>query len=125
VPGYELWDYFAYVIFALALIAMVVSGEDNLMTTLFLGFVIIGAVMDKTYAFGYIVEEQTAPLAVRVDAHINFFGTLVMRALLFSLPLIAAFQTKNKRTRTLAGLLAFLGLVYALGRWYAEQASGL
>jgi hypothetical protein len=125
-PGQELWDYFLYGIIAWALITVLVSSVDtNTTVSLFVGYALLAAIFDKTYAFGYFFEPEGTSQAVRIDSHLNTFWTILMRALMFALPLMAAFTTKIGRVRFTAGLLSLIALVYTLGRWFDQESGNL
>ena len=125
VPGHEIWDYFAYVIFFLGIVALAIGSSDSSQfEMLALSAAIFIAVLDKTYAWGYITEPEgviNPTREQRIDAHVQHFATYAMRVLLFILPLVAAAQSKSNKIRGMGIILALTGLVYTFGRWWDEQ----
>ncbi len=121
VEQYFIWDIFAYVIFALALIGIIVSGDDDASIAGFFAFILVGAVMDKTYALGWILEPETSTLQMRIDTHQSVFWVMLVRALMFALSMMGIMTSKKKAPRALFVLLTILTLIYALGRWWATD----
>lgn len=131
VPGHEIWDYIVYGLFILGLVTLFALGEKGSQRdTIMVSVAIFICVLDKAYAWGYIMDPQGVfpqgpggefTRQQRIDAHISHFGTYAMRVLLFSLPIVVAAQTKAKAGRALAGLMAIAGAIYSFGRWYDEQ----
>lgn len=125
-PGQETWDYALYGIIALALVAVILSSTDTkTLISIFVGYALVAAIIDKTYAVGFIVEPEGTPHAIRVATHLNTFWVVIMRALMFALPAVAAFQTENGKIAAASGLLAFVCLIYTLGRWFDAEYENL
>jgi hypothetical protein len=126
VPGYELWDYFAYLLIFLSLIAIIMAGEDtSTITTIFIGLTLIVAIADKTYILGYFLEPEGTPQLVRVQTHLGFFGIMVARAVACALLLITVAQTEIKRVRLVCVPLFILMLIYTLGRWWTQAGNNI
>jgi hypothetical protein len=92
---------------------------------LYVGYALIAAIFDKMYAFGYFFEPEGTPQAVRIDSHLNTYWVILMRALMFALPLMAALSTRIGRIRFFAGTLALAALIYTLARWFDEESANL
>jgi hypothetical protein len=125
VAGHELWDYYLYGLMVFSLVALFLIGnEASQFDTIFLSLMLFICILDKAYAWGYIVDPNGNPAATReqrVEAHITHFGTYIMRVLILVLPLLVAGGTKSGKIRAVAGLLAIAGGVYSFGRWFDEQ----
>lgn len=131
VPGYEIWDYFAYAIFAFSLIAIVLAGDDtSTLTTILFGVVLIGAIFDKIYFLGYMLDTGLPPnvtptLEIRVATHVNSYWSIVMRGAMLFCVALATSQTKSKRARVVGMLLILMVFAYALGRWWDQDGSSI
>ena len=126
-PGHEIWDIAVYAIFVIGLLGVLFLGEEGSMTdTLFISFAVFVAVLDKVYAWGYImtppgyVAGADITREARVAAHVTHFGTFAMRVLMFALPLIVVGQTDSTRVRVIALLIVGIGIAYTAGRWFDE-----
>jgi len=130
-PGHEMWDIVVYVIFFIGLLGLVFLGDEaSMMDTLFISAAVFVAVLDKVYAWGYILTPPgyegvvaaggTIPREVRVEYHVTHLGTFVMRVLMFALPLVVVGQTKSSRVRGIALLITIIGVVYTAARWFTE-----
>lgn len=121
VEQYQIWDIIAYVIFGLALIGLMVSGDDNATIAGIFAFILMGAVIDKTYAVGWFLEPNTSTLQMRIDTHIGTFWVMIMRGLMFAFALIGIMTSKKKWPRTIFILLTIILFVYSLGRWWDQD----
>lgn len=121
VEGQEMWDIYLYVIFFFQVIMLFVLFTGSLRDVIFTGIIIMCTVADKTYLFGF-VEGGFETIPAAVDWHTTeSFLTFVIRVVMFFLPTIIITQTKIKRARPLAILLAIMSLLYASGRWFFQQ----
>lgn len=126
VPGYELWDYLAYAIFAFSLIGMLASGgEINPMISILMAVIMVGAIIEKTYALGYIFGPANQTHEFYVQEHLNQFWSMLIRAGMFAFSIVAVVQSTKKATRGPALLLVLLTLIYGLGRWYDSQRGAI
>lgn len=130
-PGHELWDIAAYAIMVIGLIGLMFLGDKASTTdTMFISAAVFIAVLDKVYAWGYIVTPEgfegvaaaggVIPREARVNAHVTHFGTFAMRVMMFALPLVTVGQTRSTRVRAIAILVTLICLAYTIGRWFAE-----
>lgn len=124
--GYEMWDYLVYIIFALSLIGLIVSGaETNPMLSIFMAIVMVGAIIEKTYALGYIFGPSGQTHDFYVQEHLNQFWSMLIRAAMFAFSIITVVQAKKGATRGVAILLTLLTLAYGLGRWFDSEYQNL
>lgn len=119
------WDFFLYVImFFQFILLFILFATESLRDTLMIAAVVIAAVMDKAYLFGYI-ECGATNLTAAVDSHSKYaFGTMAARMVMFAFPLILVTQTKVKAARPLAIILAILSMIYVGARWAFQQRTG-
>lgn len=123
VEQYQIWDIMAYIIFGLALIGLIISGEDEAIIPAVFAFALMGAVIDKTYAVGWFLEPNTATLQMRIDTHLATFWVMIMRGLMFSTSMMGIMSAKKKGSRTVFIILTLLLLVYTLGRWWDQDGA--
>ncbi len=101
-PGRELWDIWLYAILLFALITLFMQPEGAIMITLMMAAVIIFIFVDKVGAF---------------PAHQCNFGTMMIRILMFVIPLLTAGITQKPKSRGPAVIAAFLALGYTFLQW--------
>jgi hypothetical protein len=114
-----IWDLSLYWIFLLNVALLVAQPEGSAFGTALSIVVIISVLMDKTYAFGYVMDPgKYTP----EDYHAKIFiGTYMLRAAMFTAPLIMAGSTESGGVRALGILAGVSGAVYMFARWYFDQ----
>jgi len=113
------WDIALYVLFLLNLAALFTLPDGATLQTFLSIVVLISIVIDKVYAFGYIIDP--GPYSPQVCHSKIFIGTYIIRAIMFAAPLAIAGLTDEPKVR-LFGLLAGIGgAIYMFMRWYLEQ----
>lgn len=113
------WDIFLYTLFFFNLIMMFILPDGATLHTMLIIFVLISIFIDKTYAFGHLLNSDTYdPETCHAKV---FVGTYLIRALIFVSPLMIAGSTEEGKVRGLAILLGILGAGYMIGRWFLEQ----
>lgn len=127
VPGHETYDYVLYALFFLGMLTLTFMGSGNSqMDTIFITVSVFLVVLDKLYIVGFVftpegvAEGAEVTNQQRIDLHITHFVTYCMRVAIFVLPLVVAGNTKNPRTRLIAGFYAIIGFGYSFGRWFFE-----
>lgn len=127
--GQVIWDGLVYGLLFFSLIALFMLSQGSMRDTLMISAVVMFCILDKTYAWGYIVKpagvlpgmNPDLERQVRVNAHLVHLGTYLMRVLMFAFPLVIAGQTRVGKARVLAALLAVYAGVYSAARWYFQQ----
>ncbi len=113
------WDIFLYVLFFFNLIMLLILPDGSTMHTMLVILVLISIFIDKTYAFGHLLNSG---LYTPETCHAKVFvGTYLIRALIFVAPLMIAGSTTEGKIRGLGILLGVLGTGYMAGRWFLEQ----
>ena len=79
--------------------------------------VLISIVIDKTYAFGYLMK---SPYPKACHAKI-FIGTYLIRAIMFVAPLTIAGSTDSGKARGMGIIAGLAGGAYMFGRWFMDQ----
>lgn len=126
VPGYEIWDYIVYVIFALSLIGVLASGtETNPTISIFMAIVLVGAVIDKAYALGYLFGPPNATHAVYVQEHLNSYWSILVRGAMFAAAALSTINGQKRATKITAGVLTLLIFGYTIGRWFESERGNL
>lgn len=114
-----IWDISLYVLFFLNLIMLFLLPDGSTLHTMLIIIVLISIFIDKTYAFGYLVDSD------RYDpetCHAKIFvGTYLIRAAMFVAPLMIAGSTEEGKVRAMGILLGVLSVVYMGGRWFIDQ----
>lgn len=114
------WDIALYAIFVLNLILMLMQPDGSALAVGLCILVLVAAVIDKTRAFGYMLEIN--PYYTRVQCHEQvFIGTYLIRVVMFAAPLSVAGMTKNPDSRVIGIVAGIVGGVYMFVRWYMEQ----
>ncbi|HEX2905565.1 MAG TPA: hypothetical protein VHO69_01795 [Phototrophicaceae bacterium] len=101
-----IYDIFLYIIFFLMLIAMFMQSDKQLGPTLLCGMVGAMAIIGKLNVF----EPKE-------------FGSLIINAGIFVLPIIVAGITKAKKSQPLTIIAGVLGGVYFFMFWFISQRS--
>lgn len=113
------WDLALYWIFLINVVMLFSLPDGSTLGTLISIAVILGAVIDKVYGFGFMLDPgRYSP--ERYHAEI-FIGTYLVRAVMFVGPLSVAGSTTNPKTRAVGILAGLSGGVYTFVRWYFEQ----
>lgn len=127
VPGHETYDYVLYAMFFLGMLTLTFMGKgSSQMDTIFVTLSVFLVVLDKLYITGFLFQPENVVAGAeitneqRVAVHIDHFVTYCIRVAIFVLPLVVAGNTKNNRTRIIAGLYAMVGFGYSFGRWFFE-----
>lgn len=114
------WDISLYWIMLINLVLLFVlpDGAPAMHTMIAIG-AIMSAVIDKTYAFGYMLDSGSYSPE---ECHGQIFiGTYLIRALMFAGPLMVAGSTESGKARFLGILAGISGAVYMFARWYFDQ----
>lgn len=113
------WDIALYILFLLNVIMLFTLPDGATTQTLLSIVVLISIVIDKVYAFGYVID--TGPYTPEVCHSKIFIGTYIIRAIIFAAPLAIAGLTDEPKVRTVGILAGIGGAVYIFVRWYLEQ----
>jgi len=111
------WDIALYTLFFLNAVLLMLLPDGSTLGTFLSIVVLISVVIDKTFAFGYILK---APDPKYCHAKI-FIGTYLIRAAMFVAPLTIAGSTHEGKVRGAGILAGIAGAVYMFGRWFFEQ----
>lgn len=113
------WDLALYWIFFINVILLMVQPEGSAFATLLCIVVLVSAVIDKTLAFGYMLDPGAyTPQKYHEEV---FIGTYLIRVAMFVGPLTIAGSTKNSKVRGLAILAGISGGAYMFARWFFQQ----
>ena len=113
------WDLALYWIFIINIVVMMMQPEGSAFTTLLGILVLVSAVIDKTYGFGYMFDP--GPYSPKQCHEEVFIGTYLIRVAMFVAPLAIAGSTTNPKSRGVAVLAGISGGVYMFTRWYFDQ----
>ncbi len=113
------WDITLYVLFLLNTITLLLLPDGSTMGTLLSMIVLISLFIDKTYAFGYMID--TGPYTPETCHAKVFIGTYLIRAIIFAAPLTIAASTDEGRVRGAAIVAGIGGVIYMFLRWFMEQ----
>ncbi len=112
-----LWDFALYGLFLLNIILLITVPSDSSFGTMLGILLLIAIVIDKTYAFGYLLKSPYPK-----DCHAKLFiGTYLIRALMFVGPLTIAGSTESGKARGMGIIAGLAGGAYMFGRWFMEQ----
>lgn len=115
------WDIALYVLFFLNLVLLIMQTEGSAFATLLLIIVLVAIIIDKTLAFGYMIDfDMTRYTRERFHEEI-FIGTYLIRVAMFAVPLSIAGMTKNPKSRGPAVIAGVGGGAYMFVRWFSEQ----
>ncbi len=115
------WDVALYLIFAFNLVLLLMQPDGSPLPVGLCIIVLVAAVIDKTKAFGYMLEVNPYRFT-REQCHEQvFIGTYLIRVIMFAAPLSVAGMTKNPNSRWIGIVAGILGGVYMFVRWYMEQ----
>lgn len=114
------WDYMLYFVMFFQVIVLALLFNGSLRDVIMLAIVVVCAIADKAYLFGYLTEgAQTIQQAV--DRHPNAFGTFLIRTAIAVFPLLITTQTKIKKARPIVGFLGIVSLIYVIVRGFIEN----
>jgi len=115
------WDLALYWIFLINAVLLIMQPEGSAFATLILIVVLMAAVLDKVFAFGYLMEVDLARYT-RQECHEKvFIGTYLLRVAMFAGPLSIAGSTKDGKVRAVAIVSGVSGGAYSFTRWYFQQ----
>ena len=112
-----LWDFALYGLFLLNIILLITVPSESSFGTMLGILVLISIVIDKTYAFGYLMK---SPYPKACHAKI-FIGTYLIRAVMFVAPLTIAGSTDSGKARGMGIIAGLAGGAYMFGRWFMDQ----
>ncbi len=112
-----IWDFALYGLFLLNVILLFTVPSESSFGTMLGILVLVAIVIDKTYAFGYLMK---SPYPKVCHAKI-FIGTYLIRALMFVAPLTIAGSTDSGKARGIGIIAGLAGAAYLFGRWFMEQ----
>lgn len=119
--GEMMWNISLYGIFLFNIIVLLIIPDGDSMHTLLIIVVLMCAIIDKTFAFGYFVlDNPTEAQAIKCHTE-DFIGTYLIRAYMFIGPWIVAGSTSDGKVRGLAIIAGIGGMAYSIGRWLLEQ----
>ncbi len=82
-------------------------------------FVLISIFIDKTFAFGYLID--SGPYTPETCHAKIFVGTYLIRAAMFAAPLTVAASTDNGKVRATGVIAGIGGGIYMFLRWFFDQ----
>ncbi|MGQ9850680.1 MAG: hypothetical protein ACUVSU_11600 [Aggregatilineaceae bacterium] len=113
------WDLALYALFFFNLLTLLMLPDGSTTGTILSIFVLISIFIDKTFAFGYLID--SGPYTPQTCHAKIFVGTYLIRALMFAAPLTVAASTDNGKVRTLGIIAGIGGGVYMFTRWFFDQ----
>lgn len=113
------WDLALYALFFFNLLTLLMLPDGSTTGTILSIFVLISIFIDKTFAFGYLID--SGPYTPETCHAKIFVGTYLIRALMFAAPLTVAASTDNSKVRTLGIIAGIGGGVYMFTRWFFDQ----
>ncbi|HVO69130.1 MAG TPA: hypothetical protein VMT24_03730 [Aggregatilineaceae bacterium] len=111
------WDIALYTLFFLNIVLLLLLPDGSTLGTLLSIVVLISVVIDKTYAFGYILKSSNPQYC---HAKI-FIGTYLIRAAMFVAPLTIAGSTRDDKVRAMGIVAGIGGAIYMFARWFLDQ----
>ncbi len=114
-----IWDISLYLLFFLNLIALLMLPDGSTMNTMLLILVLVSIFIDKTYAFGYMIDP--GPYDPKTCHEKIFVGTYLIRAAMFVAPLTVAASTDEGKVRAVGILAGIGGAIYLFLRWFMQQ----
>jgi hypothetical protein len=115
------WDLALYGLFLLNLILLIMQTEGSALATFLLIVVLVSLIIDKTRAFGYMIEFDMTRYTREQFHEQIFIGTYLIRVAMFAIPLSIAGMTKNSKSRGPAVVAGISGGAYMFTRWFFEQ----
>lgn len=115
------WDLALYGLFFLNLILLIMQTEGSALPTMLLIIVLVSLIIDKTRAFGYMIDFDMTRYTRETFHEQIFIGTYLIRVAMFAVPLSIAGMTKNTKSRGPAVIAGIAGGAYMFIRWFAEQ----
>jgi hypothetical protein len=113
------WDLALYWIILLNVVLLFTMPEGSTLGTSLCILVIVLAIIDKVYGFGYMLDTGGYDPVYYHEK--IFIGTYLIRAGMFVGPLMIAGQTDSGSTRAIGILGGLSGGAYMFIRWYMEQ----
>lgn len=113
------WDLALYGLFFFNLITLLMLPDGSTTATLLTILVLISIFIDKTFAFGYLID--SGPYSPQVCHAKIFVGTYLIRAAMFAAPLTVAASTDSGKVRATALVAGIGGGVYMFLRWFFDQ----
>ncbi|MBP8974820.1 MAG: hypothetical protein KBH93_13200 [Anaerolineae bacterium] len=113
------WDITLYVLFLLNVVILLLLPDGSTLGTVLSVGVILCLFMDKTYAFGHLLD--SGPYSPEYCHAKIFVGTYLIRAVIFAAPLTVAASTDKGSVRTLGIIAGIGGAAYMFLRWYSDQ----
>lgn len=113
------WDLTLYWLFLINIVVLLILPDGSTMGTMLSIIVLISIVIDKVYAFGYMVDP--GPYSPETCHAKIFIGTYLIRAIIFVAPLTIAGSTDEPKVRTAGVIAGISGAVYMFLRWYLDQ----
>jgi hypothetical protein len=113
------WDLTLYALFLLNVVILLLLPDGSTLGTVLSIAVILCLFIDKTYAFGHILD--SGPYSPEYCHAKIFVGTYLIRAVIFAAPLTVAASTDKDSVRTLGVIAGIGGAVYMFLRWFSDQ----
>jgi len=113
------WDITLYVLFLLNVVILLLLPDGSTMGTVLSVGVILCLFIDKTYAFGHLLD--SGPYSPEYCHTKIFVGTYLIRAVIFAAPLTVAASTDKGSVRTMGVIAGIGGAAYMFLRWYSDQ----
>ena len=114
-----IWDISLYVLFFLNLITLLMLPDGSTMNTMLTIIVLVSLFIDKTYAFGYMIDP--GPYDPKTCHEKIFVGTYLIRAAMFVIPLTVAASTDEGKVRATGVIAGIGGAIYLFLRWFMQQ----
>jgi len=113
------WDLALYWLFLINVVLLILLPTGSGFQTMLGIITILFIVIDKVHAFGYMFDSGRYG-AIQCHETV-FFGTYIIRVLLFVIPLSVAGLTRKGSVRAVGIIAGITGAVYTFARWYIEQ----
>ncbi len=113
------WDLALYWLFLINIVVLLLLPDGSTMGTMLSIAVLISIVIDKTYAFGYMIDP--GPYSPETCHAKIFIGTYLIRAIMFVAPLTIAGSTDEPKVRAAGVVAGISGAVYMFIRWFLQQ----
>jgi len=113
------WDIALYALFLLNVVILLLLPDGSTMGTGLSIAVILCLFIDKTYAFGHLLD--SGPYSPEYCHAKIFVCTYLIRAVVFAAPLTIAASTDKDSVRTMGIIAGIGGAVYMFLRWFSDQ----
>ncbi len=114
-----IWDLSLYALFFLNFITLFMLPDGSTMGTMLTILVLVSIFIDKTYAFGYMMDP--GPYTAKTCHEKIFVGTYLIRAAMFVAPLTVAASTEEGKVRAVGVMAGIGGAIYLFLRWFMQQ----